>query len=243
MSKTKSQAREKLYYNGLKNLNNRELLAIVLGSGDQKHSVTQLSSTILNKFPLSYFNELLLLEKEAGQSKLLDQLQKIDGIAFAKASKIVAAIELGRRSLLEAQLSPLNSPQLIFEHCSNIKNRRQEFCLAFFLNAQQELLLKKVITIGGLNFNFLEGREIFEIALKLKASQLILAHNHPSGNLEASLDDLRVSQKMAQLALAMGMKLEDHLIVGKSGYFSIREHFGELAQLDCDFSDTQSTIG
>jgi len=96
-------------------------------------------------------------------------------------------------------------------------------------------LLKKIITIGGLNFNYLEGREIFEIAFQLQASNLILVHNHPSGNLQPSLNDLQVSKKLAELAEAMGINLIDHLIVSSQGFLSIREKCGDLKKLDCQF--------
>jgi DNA repair protein RadC len=225
--------REKLHYSGTTSLSNAELLAIILSSGHKNLPVLNLAQKILKKFPLKLLHELFTLKKLNREQQLLKDLQSIPGIAFAQATKIIAAIELGRRSILESNSTPLRSPLQVFNHCSDLKAKKQEYCLAFFLNGQQELLLKKTITIGGLNFNYLEGREIFEIAFQLQASNIILVHNHPSGNLEPSMNDLLVSKKLAQLAEAMGVKLIDHLIISRQGYFSIREEYGDLKKIDC----------
>lgn len=225
--------REKLYYSGKNSLNNAELLAIILNSGYKNLPVLKLAKTILSKFPLNKWHEIFLLNNAKQEQQLLKDLQNIAGLGFAQACKIVAAIELGRRSQENNNKLALHSPEQVYNYCTDLKNKKQEYCLAFFLNGQQELLLKKTITIGGLNFNYLEGREIFEIAFQLQASNLILVHNHPSGNLEPSLTDLQVSKKLAQLAEAMGINFIDHLIVSQQGYLSIREKCGELKNLDC----------
>lgn len=227
--------REKLYYSGKNSLNNVELLAIILNSGYKNLPVLNLAKTILKKIPLAKWHEIFLLNNAKHEQQLLKDLQNISGLGFAQACKVVAAIELGRRSSQNSTNTALHSPKQVYNYCTDLKNKKQEYCLAFFLNGQQELLLKKTITIGGLNFNYLEGREIFEIAFQLQASNLILVHNHPSGNLEPSLNDLQVSKKLAQLAEAMGINIIDHLIVSKQGYLSIREKYGELKNLDCQF--------
>jgi len=227
--------REKLYYSGKNSLNNAELLAIILNSGHKNLPVLNLAKNILKKIPLNQWHEIFLLKNHQREQQLFKDLQDIPGLGFAQASKIIAAIELGRRSIEQAKTSPLHSPQQVYHYCSELKNKKQEYCLAFFLNGQQELLLKKIITIGGLNFNYLEGREIFEIAFQLQASNLILVHNHPSGNLQPSLNDLQVSKKLAELAEAMGINLIDHLIVSSQGFLSIREKCGDLKKLDCQF--------
>jgi DNA repair protein RadC len=225
--------REKLYYSGKNSLNNAELLAIILNSGHKNLPVLSLAKNILKKMPLNKWHEIFLLRNPQQEQQLLKDLQDISGLGFAQASKIIAAIELGRRSIEQSKTSPLHSPQEVYNYCAELKNKKQEYCLAFFLNGQQELLLKKIITIGGLNFNYLEGREIFEIAFQLQASNLILVHNHPSGNLQPSLNDLQVSKKLAELAEAMGINLIDHLIVSSQGFLSIREKYGNLKKLDC----------
>lgn len=225
--------REKLYYSGKNSLNNAELLAIILNSGHKNLPVLTLAKNILKKMPLNMWHEIFLLRNPQQEQQLLKDLQEISGLGFAQASKIIAAIELGRRSIEQSKTSPLHSPQEVYNYCTELKNKKQEYCLAFFLNGQQELLLKKIITIGGLNFNYLEGREIFEIAFQLQASNLILVHNHPSGNLQPSLNDLQVSKKLAELAEAMGINLIDHLIVSSQGFLSIREKYGNLKKLDC----------
>jgi len=229
---SKIQAREKLYYTGVKNLNNSELLAIILSSGHKNCPVLTLAKKIWQQTPLEKFHEILCLNQAEREKNLLQELSQTKGVALIKASKILAAIELGRRSLQNCSGQNIFSAKQVFDHCADIRSRQQEYCLCFFLNGQQELLLRKVITIGGLNFNYLEGREIFEIALQVKAVSLILVHNHPSGNVEPSAEDLLISQKLAELSEVMGIKLLDHLVVSAKAYYSIREQLGELLDLD-----------
>lgn len=229
---SKIQAREKLYYSGVKSLSNAELLAIILGSGHQHCPVLSLAQKIWRQTPLELFHETLSLDRDQAEQDLLRQLAQIKGVAKIKACRILAAIELGRRSFPKHGGTNIATPQQVFNLCADVRARQQEYCLCFFLNGQQELLLRKVITIGGLNFNYLEGREIFEIALQLKASNLILVHNHPSNNVEPSVEDLIISQKLARLAEMMGIKLLDHVIVSADHHCSIRRQFGELKDLD-----------
>lgn len=233
---TKIQAREKLYYSGVKSLSNAELLAIILGSGQQNCPALKLAQKIWRQAPLALFHEILSLNQNNKEQNLLQDLAQIKGVALIKASKILAAIELGRRSLENHSGQQISSAKQVFDLCADIRARQQEYCLCFFLNSQQELLLRKVITIGGLNFNYLEGREIFEIALQLKAHKLILVHNHPSNNVEPSPEDLIISQKLAELATTLGISLIDHVIVSAQHYYSIRQQFGELQNLDVALS-------
>lgn len=211
------QPREKAKRRGLSALNNSELLALIIGSGQKNCNVLELAKKV---------EKQLLLENE---SKKKEKLSQIFGIGEILSNKILASLELGRR-LAAQKKNPqqIDHPSKIFELSRDLANKKQEYCLAFYLNGRQELLSRKTLAIGGLNYNFMEPRDIFEPAFSSGASNFILVHNHPSGHCEPSDDDLLLTEKVAKLGDLMGVKLLDHLIVCKDNYFSIREQFSEL---------------
>lgn len=135
--------REKLYYSGKNSLSNVELLAIILNSGYKNLPVLSLAKNILKKIPLNKWHEIFLLKNPQQEQQLLGDLQSISGLGFAQASKIIAAIELGRRSLQEAKSHPLHSPQEVYNYCSDLKNKKQEYCLAFFSMVSKNYYSKK----------------------------------------------------------------------------------------------------
>ena len=230
ISKLPRGPREKLAKTGLSTLSNSELLAIIISSGQEKSNVLQVAKQLEKKLPLSKLSREI---KQNNEQILLKKIQRIKGLAQVKASQILAGLELGRRAFLETQVVPLNTPQQIWQHCHFLRNKKQEYCLAFFLNGRHELISQQTISIGGVNFNFLDGRSIFEAAFNCNASAFVIAHNHPSGAAEASLDDLIMTKKLADLAQAMGLPLLDHLVVTENNYYSIRRNYGELTQLEC----------
>lgn len=211
------QPREKAKRQGLSALSNSELLALIISSGQKNCNVLELAKKVEKQ--LSVKNE----------SKNKQKLSQIFGIGEILSSKILASLELGRRLAVQNKdPKQIDHPSKIFELSSDLANKRQEYCLAFYLNGSQELLSRKTLAIGGLNYNFMEPRDIFEPAFSSGASNFILVHNHPSGHPEPSDDDLLLTEKVAKLGDLMGVKLLDHLIVCKNNYFSIREHFSEL---------------
>ncbi len=210
------QPREKAKKLGLAALNNSELLALIIGSGQKNCNVLELAKKV----------EKQLLANNEPKNK--QKLSQIFGIGEILTNKILASLELGRRLAQEKNPQQIDHPSKIFELSRDLANKKQEYCLAFYLNGRQELLSRKTLAIGGLNYNFMEPRDIFEPAFSSGASNFILVHNHPSGHPEPSDDDLLLTEKIAKLGDLMGVKLQDHLIVCKDNYFSIREHFSEL---------------
>jgi DNA repair protein RadC len=208
--------REKAAWQGVTALRDSELLALIIGSGQP-----QLNALELGKKVEPLLHSSLVIPDKAS-------LQKIYGIGEAIALRILASLELGQRHSKQQKTVALNTPSKIYALAHDLQHKKQEHCLAFYLNGRQELLGKKTISIGGLNYNYLEPREIFAEGFVLRASSLILVHNHPSGNPQPSDDDLLLTEKIAQLADLLGLKLLDHLIIGHKQYFSIREHFSEL---------------
>ena len=134
----------------------------------------------------------------------LDSLLKISGLGKAKASKIISAIELSRRYLIK-QNTKITSPEQIFDELRDFKNKQQEYF------------------IGTLNSSLVHPREVFADALTDRAASIIIAHNHPSGNLEASKEDINITNRLKEGAKILGIDLMDHIIFSKDGFISLKE--------------------
>jgi len=208
--------REKAAWQGIAALRDHELLALIIGSGQANYNVLEISKKV----------ESVLARAKTQIAK--SELLKIFGIGEAAALRILASLEFGRRLATTHTLDRLDSPAKIYALTRDLQGKKQEHCLAFYLNGRQELLSRRTISIGGLNYNYLEPREIFAEAFVQAASGLILVHNHPSGDPQPSDDDLLFTEKLARIADLLGIKLLDHLVVGRGRYFSMRENFSEL---------------
>ena len=175
--------REKLMYNGVKSLSSAELLAIVIGSGNRNQSAVELSKSIL-----SYCNnDLNQLAK-----KSIHDLMKIQGIGEAKAIGIISALELGRRqkAFPTKQKQKITNSQdafeLLFPYVENLGH--EEFWVVF-LNRANKILEIKNVSSGGITGTVFDVRLVLKEAILLEATSIILCHNHPSGNLQASIAD------------------------------------------------------
>ncbi|MCC6711119.1 MAG: DNA repair protein RadC [Candidatus Pacebacteria bacterium] len=210
-NKNKPQLREKLKRFGSKNLTDTELLAILLSTGTSKFSVQKTAHHLLQQYPL----KKLHLQN-------LNELSKLKGIGLAKASKIITALELGRRNTLPTT-DKITSPQSVLPYLRTIRHKKKEFALCLYLNALSEIIHSEIIALGGLNYILLEPRDILFPAVHLPATSFILAHNHPSNNPEPSLADKKTTQKLVEAGNLLGIELLDHLIVTKQAYFSFKE--------------------
>lgn len=209
--KTKPQFREKLKRFGPKNLTDQELITIILSTGTTNFPVKKTAKNLLQQFPI---NKLHLQN--------LDEISQLKGIGWVKASKIVAAIELGRRNALPAT-DKITSPHSVLPYLRTIRNKKKEFALCLYLNALNEVIHNEIIALGGLNYILLEPRDVLFPAVHLPAANFILAHNHPSGSFEPSLADKKTTQKLVEAGRLLGIELIDHLIVTKQAYFSFKE--------------------
>jgi len=211
LAKTK-QPRERLSSFGVENLDEAELLAILLSSGTREKNVLNLAREILKKFPLRTLRTYSIKE-----------LVQIDGIGPVKAGKILAAIELGKRSLGTQSLHQLLVPPDVVREVKDITNKSQEHLLALYLNARHELIQKQIICIGTLNQVIIEPRDIFSYALLLPSPLIILVHNHPSGDPTPSDPDISFTKRLVDAGKLLGIKIVDHIIVTKDNYASFRE--------------------
>jgi DNA repair protein RadC len=198
-------------------LSNAEILAILIGSGTRDKSAVQLCQEILN----SAENDLNLLAK-----KSIAELMKFKGIGEAKAISITAALELGRRRGNEAEIAPkkINSSKDAYLHIKYIFEdiEHEEFHI-IFLNRANKIIGNNLISKGGISGTVADGKLIFKKALEHTASSLILCHNHPSGNLKPSQQDVNLTNKMVEFGKLIDLPVLDHLIITDHNYFSFAD--------------------
>jgi len=204
--------REKLMQYGPGKLSNAELLAILLRSGRKGENVVELANKILRKFT----------EKEIPYVKF-EELSKYPGIGKVKACEIVACFELGKRLIGDKKARLLLSPKDVFDRLSDLRDRKKEYFLVFYLDTRNQEIKRNVISVGSLNANLVHPREVFEPAVRNLAAQIILAHNHPSGDPEPSDDDITITKRLVEAGKIIGIEVIDHIIVVKDGFLSFKE--------------------
>ena len=206
------QPRERLEKYGAGKLSDAELFAILLRTGPKGTGVLELSKKILKQFN---GNKLAFAS--------FGELKNIHGIGPAKACEIVACFELGRRLLKDKIAALILSPREVWEELKDLRDSKKEHFMVFFLDTQNQEIKREVISIGTLNASLIHPREVFESAIKHLASHIIIAHNHPSGSLEASDEDLAVTKRLVDAGRLLGIEVLDHIIITKTGYISLKE--------------------
>lgn len=209
--------REKLLSQGRRALSDAELIAILIGSGSAKESAVELSKRILHQ----YEHNLSVLGKQS-----VAELSKFKGIGEAKAISIIAALELGRRrkETEEPFIEKISCSKDIFE----ILNRyfsdlhHEEFWI-LALNRANKLVAKCLISKGGQAGTIADPKIIFKLALENHAASIVLAHNHPSGNLKPSEADIQLTKKIKSGGLLLDIQVLDHLIFSHKSYFSFAD--------------------
>ena len=209
--------REKLLKNGAKGLTNAELIAILIGSGSRKQSAVDISRQILNDMD----NDLSILSQ-----KSVVELTRYKGIGEAKAVSIVAAMELVRRKKFNTNLRVqiTSSKQLHEEMYSLLSDIKHEEFWTVYLNRKNVIIGKKQISRGGVSSTLVDVKIIFKYALDLLASGLVLIHNHPSGNLNPSSEDIELTDKVKQGSKILEIKLLDHIIIARDSYYSFADN-------------------
>lgn len=209
--------REKLLNKGPAALSNAELIAILIGSGNNEESAVALSKRIMNDVA-DNFAELARLT--------ISDLQKYKGIGEAKAITIAAALELGRRrgtSVLsdKPQVKDSKSAFILFQKELGDLNY-ESFCV-LLLNRANKVLKTVKISDGGITGTVVDQRKVFKIALDNNATSIILGHNHPSGQLTPSTADIDLTKKMKAAGLTLDLPVLDHIIVGDGNYYSFAD--------------------
>lgn len=208
--------RERLKNVGPNNISDKELLAILLKTGMKDKSVTDLALDILKSYNLNDLKEISL-----------QQLMNIKGIGEAKAIELLAAVELGKRIFLHKNilLGKLDTPKKIWQKTKYLfYDLKQEYFYCLYFNTKQELIGEKLLFMGTLNKSVTHPREVFKEAYRLSASSIICLHNHPSGDVTPSKEDIDFTNTLIKLGTIQGIPILDHIIVGNSSFYSFYEH-------------------
>lgn len=207
--------REKLMKYGASTLSNAELLAIIINSGNKQYSALDLAQQILTGCDNDF---LELSRKDAAQLT-----KDFQGIGIAKAVTILATLEIARRRY-EAKTSSkprITDSRSAFEILfNNLCDLNHEEFWVLFVNSSARLISKQRICEGGLSQTSVDVRKIMQTAVSIRAIGLILGHNHPSGNLSPSSNDLLLTQKIQSAAKLLDLRVIDHIILNGNDYYS-----------------------
>ncbi len=203
--------REKLFVYGASALSDSELTALLIGSGSKEKNVFKLAQ------------EVVKLIDSCGMPVSEDALLAISGLGRAKAAKIVAAFELARRFYCTEKVKVV-SPSDVIPLIQHYNNRTKEHFLAISLNGAHEVVAIRVVSIGLVNRAVVHPREVFADVIQDRAVSVLVAHNHPSGNLEPSPEDFEVTKRLKKAGTILGIELLDHIIFSQKGFYSFLEH-------------------
>ena len=209
--------REKLISRGISSLTDSELIAILISSGSSSESAVELSRRIMD----SIHNNL----QELGKLNC-NELKRFRGIGNAKALTLIAAMELGRR---RNQTEALDNWQVKGSRDAanyirpEIGDLPHEEFWVLFLNRQNKVIDKQKLSQGGITGTVIDVRLVLKSALEKHATSLIFCHNHPSGNLDPSDADKKITRQLKDAAALMEIPVIDHLIITQSGYFSFAD--------------------
>ncbi len=203
--------REKLQRKGAAALSDFELLEVLIGTGAAGADVSQIARQVQKLF------------QKGTQAVTFDALMGLHGVSTARAGKIMAALELARRHLVK-DVEPLKTMSEIVAHLDDIRSKQQEYLVALSLDGGQRLIAQRTVTIGTLDTVLAHPREVFAEALMDRAASIIVAHNHPSGQLQPSQNDIALTQQLAASGQLLGVALRDHIILTRTDYFSFRQH-------------------
>ena len=201
--------REKMLRYGPSKLSDRELIAILLDTGTSKKDVLQLAGDVEK-----WLNRQNSVE--------LKELLSIKGLGIAKAGRIAAAIELGKR-FSEKRNTGLTSPEIVWHSCMDIARSKKEQFVVFYLDARYRQIERQVISVGLLTESLVHPREVFETAVRLSCAAVILVHNHPSGELTPSDGDIKVTERLVKAGNILGIDVLDHVIISKDGFLSMKQ--------------------
>jgi len=208
----KDRPREKIASRGAPALSDSELIEAIIGRGTRNRDVREIAKDIGR------------LVAERGSAIGYDDLQGIEGIGPTKASQIVSCFELGRRYFGQKdQAEKVTRPEDILPLVAHLRGKRQEHFICIALNGAGEVLGNRVVTIGLLNHSLVHPREVFADAITDRAASVICVHNHPSGSLEPSPQDIAITTQLKEAGSILGIQLVDHIIVTKTGHVSMRE--------------------
>jgi DNA repair protein RadC len=203
--------RERILATGAQSLSDLDLISTLIGSGGKGRTVDQLARRIQHALDA------------CGQDIAAEELMKIEGLGPAKASVVAAAIELGRRRF-PAMKTRIIHPESAFPLIQHYGDRLQEHFIRISLNGAHEVISIGVVSIGLVNRTIVHPREVFADPIRERSTAVIVAHNHPSGNLQPSREDREITVRLKEAGAILGISLLDHLIFSSGGFYSFLEH-------------------
>lgn len=207
--------REKLLTFGPSSLTHAELMAVLLGVGTRKEEVMAMAHRIVREY-----GERAIVN-ETNPQRLADSLE----IPIGKACQVVASFELGRRAYQQRAGKSIyvRTAQQAFEHLKSMGHLQKEQLRGLYLNSRYQVVHEEIISVGSLTANIVHPREVFQPALEYSAVAVIIAHNHPSGSLEPTEDDMLATDQLVAAGKVLGVDLLDHLIIADDSYVSLIE--------------------
>jgi DNA repair protein RadC len=203
--------REKIARNGAQSLSDRELVAAIIGSGMKGKDVFEVAGEVVQ-----------VLDPLRGVQ--FSALAGIKGMGTAKASQVLASFELARRYLPPpVKRVKISHPVDVLPLVKFLEGKRQEHFVVVTLNGANEVIETRIVTVGLLNHSLVHPREVFADAITDRAAAVICVHNHPSGTLEPSSQDLAITRQLVEAGDLLGIRVLDHLIVTGEGFVSLKE--------------------
>lgn len=215
--KKEERPRERLIRYGASFLSNEELIAIILKTGTRSRSVKVLANEILN----------LVDDISDLKDLTINKLLSIKGIGKVKAIEIIASIELAKRiyTTNKKDRVKLTNPNDIYNSNKNIfLNMKQECFYCLYLNNKNELIERRLLFMGTVNRSVVHPREVFKYAYLSSASSIICMHNHPSGDVSPSRDDIMFTKALVEVGALQGIPVLDHIIVGNDNFYSFSDN-------------------
>ncbi len=209
--------REKMYSQGVESLSNAELLAILIRTGNKEDTAIDLARRILSldERGIAFLSDVTL-----------EELTQVKGIGLSKACQIIAAIEIGKRLNKVGPYdkikvtSPATIADVIMDEMRYLT--KEHFRIAI-LDTKNQILSIENVSIGTLNASIVHPRDVFKIAIKKNANSIILIHNHPSGDITPSNEDINITNRLIDAGNLIGIKVLDHIIIGDNRFFSFKE--------------------
>lgn len=203
--------REQLLAHGAQHLSDQDLLAVLVGQGTTKNDVRAIA------------RKLVKIVDEKGLDLTAKDIMVIDGIGKAKAALIAAAFEFARRRIKPEGLK-IKFPADVLPLIQHYGDRKQEHFLCVAINAANEVMSVRVVTMGLIDKSHVHPREVFADVISQRASAVIIAHNHPVGDLRPSNEDIEVTARLKEAGKVLGINLLDHIIFNHKDYYSFLEN-------------------
>jgi len=211
---SQDKPREKLISQGSSVLSISELLAIILNPGTKKEGVMEMANRLLKEYgPVPNWSK-------ANPKSLANNLK----IPISKACQLVASFELGQRLFQNNKQKRcyIRTPQQAFMYLKDMGDLQKEHFRGLYLNTRYQLIHDEIISVGSASSSVVHQREVFRPALERNASAIIVAHNHPSGSLKPTDDDINITKTLVAAGEIMGIEILDHIIVAGKRYASIK---------------------